>query len=118
MFYVITSACIAISLAALVSAVFFARYMMAKTRLAEENIDSVLRRKLNGNKDLRDTKRLREEASVMRNLVLDIIENESSLMGISNLTPYEEKKRRLDARTARRRELFGEAMILLQNHSC
>jgi hypothetical protein len=88
--------------------------MAAKTRLVEKSIDDAIARKLGGSKQLEEMKRLQEESTVMRNILLDMVENEASLMGINEQTPPAVKSRRLEARTARRRELFGEAMVVLQ----
>lgn len=114
MFYVLISLSVAFSICVAVSTFFFARYLAAKTRLVEKNIDDVIAGKLSGNKQLGELKRLREETTVMRNLLLDMVENEASLVGMNEQTPSDVKQRRLDARTARRRELFGEAMVILQ----
>lgn len=53
---------------------------------------------------------LKEENAVMRNLLLDFVENEASLANIS--CPME-RSLRGRSRIARRRELFGEAVVFL-----
>jgi len=53
---------------------------------------------------------LREENLVMRNLIFDMVENEASLM---KARTSEERARCHVSRVSRRRELFGEAVVIL-----
>lgn len=55
---------------------------------------------------------LKEQNAVMRNLLLDIVENEASLVGVGS-DALGEQSRRYKDRLARRRELYGEAVVLL-----
>lgn len=57
-----------------------------------------------------DVQHLKEENAVMRNLLLDMVENEASLFEV---TDPAERSRRSKCRIARRRELFGEAVMVL-----
>lgn len=107
MFYVVLSLC------AVICTFFFSRHQAVKTRLVEKNINEVIARKLLTSKHSVELNRLRDENGVMRNLIIDMVENEASLMGISDKTPAEEATRRVNARGQRRRELFAEAVVVL-----
>lgn len=107
MFYVVISLC------AVASTFFLARYLAVKTRLVEKDINEVIARKLLTSKHSVELKRLQDENGVMRNLIIDMVENEASLMGMSEKTPADEATRRVNARGHRRRELFAEAVVVL-----
>jgi hypothetical protein len=68
--------------------------------------------------DLLSERRRRQNAAadcvrVMRNLLIDMVENEASLAHATQMSEAE-KTRAMEARTHRRRELFGEAIAALQ----
>jgi hypothetical protein len=75
-------------------------------------MSELLARRLLDGARIDEVKDLREENAVMRNLLRDMVENESSL---ANCQSMEERMRRHKNRTARRRELFGEAIVLLDH---
>lgn len=108
MFYIVLSLC------AVALTFFAARYLAHKARLVENNINEVVARKLLDGQHIEELSRLREDVGVTRNLLLDMVENEASLVGITEKTPADERTRRVNARTRRRRELFGEALAILQ----
>lgn len=108
MFYLVLSLC------AVTVTFFVSRYLVLKARLVEKNINEVIARKLLESKHTEELNRHREDISVMRNLLIDMVENEASLAGVDENTPAEERARRFNARTVRRRELFGEALAVLQ----
>ena len=83
-----------------------------KTRARENDRQSLEleARQMLGDFCSEDVEHLREENAIMRNLLLDIIENEASLA--NTRCPVELRLRSIN-RTARRRELFGEAVVFL-----
>lgn len=109
MFYLVICLC------AVVGTFFFARYWSAKTRLVEKNITDVIARKHLTSKHSGELRRLREENGVMRNLLLDMVENETSVTAIHDGMPAADKTRIMNARSQRRHEIFGEAMFILEN---
>jgi len=105
MFYPVLAVCV------LTITFFVARYLAAKARLAEKAIDDAISRKLASSPVNYDFTRLSEENSVMRNLLLDLVENEGS---VAIAMAPDAAARAFNLRTQRRREIFGEAVFLLQ----
>ncbi|NTH25638.1 hypothetical protein G6K83_11200 [Agrobacterium rhizogenes] len=101
-----------LTLCAVVCTYFVARFFAAKARLAESAIDKVIAQKLEGSPLIGELDRLREENGVMRNLLIDMIENEAS-MSSGNVTEAELARAVIAARR-RRREIFGEAAYLVR----
>ncbi|WP_195909663.1 hypothetical protein [Rhizobium tubonense] len=99
---------------AVVCTFFVARYFAAKTRLVEKTIEDTIARKLSSSGPSGALNRLKEENGVMRNLLIDMIENEASVPTAGSNTPSEEQARAINARIGRRREIFGEAIFVLQ----
>ncbi|TBF40554.1 hypothetical protein [Rhizobium leguminosarum] len=89
------------------------RYLSAKTRLVEKTIDETISRKLSASPIKTELSRLKEENGVMRNLLTDMVENEASLAQASYMSEAD-KARAIEARTTRRREIFGEALLVLR----
>ncbi len=92
---------------------FAVRFFAAKTRLVEKTIEETIARKLASSPLQVELVRLREENGVMRNLLIDMVENEASLAYATQMSEAE-KTRAIEARTQRRREVFGEAIAALQ----
>jgi low affinity Fe/Cu permease len=105
MFYIVTALCV------VVCTFFVGRFFAAKTRLVEKHIDDAIRRKLSTSPQLLH---LREQNGVLRNLLIDMVENEGSVAPVSVKTPAEHD-RAARTRVQRRRELFGEAVFVLQH---
>lgn len=103
----------ALALCILTSAFFIGRFFATKTRLVEKSIDETIERKLSTSPIRAELLRLREENGVMRNLLIDMVENEASLAGAARM-PEMERTRAENARSLRRREVFGEAILVLQ----
>ncbi|MDZ7872469.1 MAG: hypothetical protein U5N27_04410 [Rhizobium sp.] len=95
----------------IITSVMAIRYYFAKTRFAEAALDDVIARKLATSPLQAELSHFKEQNAVMRNLLLDLVENEASIAGIVSET---DKAVALNARTQRRREIFGEAVFLLQ----
>jgi len=97
----------------LTSTYFVGRFYAAKTRLVEKAIEETIERKLSTSPISTELYRLREENGVMRNLLIDMVENEASLADATTMSEVE-RTRATNARTLRRREVFGEAILVLQ----
>lgn len=102
-----------LTLCVLASTFFAGRFFAAKTRMVEQKIDETIERKLSSSPLNSELVRLREENNVMRNLLIDMVENEASLADTANMSENERSRAR-NARTLRRKEVFGEALLVLQ----
>ncbi|MBB3962506.1 hypothetical protein [Rhizobium metallidurans] len=89
------------------------RYLAARTRLAEKKIDEAIARKLRASPILTEMQEIREMNAVMRNLLIDMVENEASASPLD--IRADDKERAYKLRHQRRREIFGEAVFLLQH---
>jgi ACT domain-containing protein len=58
---------------------------------------------------------LREACGVMRNLLMDIAENEASLDQVNDRTPVDIKTKLVSSRDTRRRELCAEVDAVLES---
>jgi hypothetical protein len=103
-----------LALCAMIFTFFVGRFLSAKTRLVETTIDDTIARKLSASPISIELARLKEENGVMRNLLIDMVENEASLAQATNLSEAD-KVRAMNSRTLRRREIFGEAIFALQH---
>ncbi|KQS91247.1 hypothetical protein ASG42_11160 [Rhizobium sp. Leaf391] len=104
---------VSLSLCVIVSTFLVGRFFAAKTRLVEKDIEDAIARKLSTSSLNVELLRLKEENGVMRNLLIDMVENEASVAQAAPQTP-DQKNRAMNARTQRRREIFGEAVFALQ----
>jgi len=89
------------------------RYLSARTRLVEKTIDETIARKLSESPIKIGLARMKEENGVMRNLLIDMVENETSLSQTTHMSKVD-KARAENSRRLRRREIFGEAIFTLQ----
>lgn len=103
-----------LALCAVVCTFFIARLLAAKTRFVEKAIEQAIARKLSTAAPMIELDRLREENGVMRNLLIDMVENEGSAGSAKSDISSAERAVALSARMQRRREIFGEAIYLLQ----
>jgi hypothetical protein len=87
----------------------------AQRRLVEQRINEIVTRKLACSRDALSLElaELREENGVMRNLLLDIAENEATAKIGSDL-PEHVTTKIAENRIARRRALLGEVDMVLQ----
>ncbi|NNH43728.1 hypothetical protein HLI03_19045 [Rhizobium laguerreae] len=90
------------------------RHLAAKTRLVEKTIEETIARKLSVSPINIELARLKEENGVMRNLLIDMVENETSLSQTTHMSTAD-KARAENSRRLRRREIFGEAIFTLQH---
>jgi hypothetical protein len=90
--------------------------LAAQKRLAEKRIEEIVARKLATSRDDLATEvlDLREENGVMRNLLMDIAENEATANVVNDL-PEQVMTRISSNRIARRRELLAEVDAVLQS---
>jgi hypothetical protein len=111
MFYFIIGFC------AILLTVSLMEYLNAKKRLIDHQIDDVIARKLKKHHDnqMIEILNLREACSVMRNLLMDIAENESSLDAIDARTPQNLRTKLVSNRDTRRRELSAEVDAVLRS---
>ncbi|KAA0684821.1 hypothetical protein DTW90_35785 [Neorhizobium sp. P12A] len=103
-----------LALCAVVCTFFLARLLVAKTCLVEKAIEDTIARKLSAAAPKVELERLREENGVMRNLLIDMVENEGASSSAKSQMSAAESKQAMNARMQRRREIFGEAVYLLR----
>ncbi len=104
---------VVVALSIIVSTFFVGRFFAAKTRLVEQAIEAAIARKVSMSPMAIELGHLKEQNCVMRNLLIDMLENEGSVTPPATKTPAEHD-RAVKARIRRRREIFGEAVFLLQ----
>ncbi len=92
-------------------------YLNAKKRLVDHKLDQIIAKKLMTHRDRQaiEILNLREACGVMRNLLLDIAENEASLDAVSARTPDDIKTKLISSRNARRRELCAEVDAVIRS---
>jgi hypothetical protein len=111
MFYFIVGFC------AILLTISLMEYLNAKKRLVDHEIEGVIARKLRNRQDNQtiEVLNLREACGVMRNLLMDIAENEASLDAVSDKTPDQVRKRLVSIHETRRRELRAEVDAVLRS---
>lgn len=107
--FVLAACAVALTLAAI-------SLMLAKKRLVDHEIEQVIARKLSTQRDAMTVEilDLTEANSVMRNLLIDIAENEATADVHADL-PADVMTRIVADRTARRRELLAEVDAVLRS---
>jgi hypothetical protein len=90
--------------------------LAAKKRLVEQQINEIVGRKLAAGRDAltAEVLDLREENGVMRNLLIDIAENEATAKMVDDV-PAEVLTRITENRLVRRRELLAEVDAVLRS---
>jgi hypothetical protein len=111
MFYFIIGFC------AILLTISLMEYLNAKKRLVDHEIEGVVARKLRSRQDNQTIEilNLREACGVMRNLLMDIAENEASLDPVTDKTPDHVRKKLVSSHQARRRELRAEVDAVLRS---
>jgi hypothetical protein len=104
---------VSLSICAVVCTFFIGRFFAAKMRFVEKNIDAAITRKLSKSPVNLELLHLREQNGVLRNLLIDMLENEGSVAPALTKSPTEQD-RVMKGRIQRRREIFGEAVFVLQ----
>lgn len=104
----------AIVLCILVATYFFARYYVLKALLMSNDLDKVIADKLAQTDHRRLVARLEEENSIMRNLLLDMVENNTNTRILTAESPMEKSRLQAD-RMSRNREIVAEAAFVLRH---
>ncbi|MGZ9719524.1 hypothetical protein [Rhizobium miluonense] len=103
-----------LTLCAVVCTFFITRFFAVKTRLAEKAVDDMIGLKLKASPLIGELERLKEENGVMRNLLIDMIENEASVPPANVAVTEAERARAIIVARQRRREIFGEAIYVIR----
>ena len=90
--------------------------LAAKKRLVEQQINEIVERKLASSREALTVEvlDLREANGVMRNLLIDIAENEATAKAVNDV-PADVLTRITETRLARRRELLAEVDAVLRS---
>lgn len=105
---------IVIALCALVTAFFACRYYATKTLLVEHDIDKAIARKFESSGKAIELAKLREENAVIRNLLLDLLENEVAFPMQQATVPMDDLFRMKATKIQRYREILAESRHVLQ----
>jgi hypothetical protein len=89
-------------------------YLMTKSRLADTEMERVIAKKLSTSSVMTELVRLREDNAVMRNLLIDLVENETSTAARMTAASPTEQRQHGSVRLQRFREILAEAAYLLQ----
>lgn len=108
MIYIIFALC------ALVATFFACRYFAAKTLLVEQEIDKAIERRFLSREKALELAKLREENAVIRNLLLDLLENEADFPVQPATVSKDDLRRMSVAKIQRYREILAESRHLLQ----
>lgn len=108
MFYVIVAIC------ALVTTFYVCRYYAAKALLVEQDIERAIARKFASSGKAIELANLKEENAVMRNLLLDLLENETSLPTQLPTVSKDDILRIKTDKIQRYREILAESQHVLQ----
>ncbi len=98
-----------VAMSAIVAAMFICRYYAAKTRLVEKEIEKAIARRVATSDKVVEFARIREENAVMRNLLLDLLENEASLPVTQSGASPDDVSRLKFAKIQRYREILAES---------
>ncbi|NSY51919.1 hypothetical protein G6M81_02320 [Agrobacterium tumefaciens] len=105
---------IVIALCALVTAFCACRYYAAKILLVEHDIDKAIARKFESSGKAIELAKLREENAVMRNLLLDLLENEVAFPVQQASVSVDDLFRMKATKIQRYREILAESRHVLQ----
>lgn len=108
MIYIIFALC------ALVATFFACRYYATKTLLVEHEIDKAIARRFSSSQKALELAKLREENVVIRNLLLDLLENEAAFPVQPATVSKDDLRRMSAAKIQRYREILAESRHLLQ----
>lgn len=104
------------ALCALVTTFFACRYYAAKTLIVDHDIDKAIARKFVSSGNAFELTKLREENAVIRNLLLDLLENEAAFPVQQATVSKDDLFRMKAAKTQRYREILAESRHVLQQH--
>ncbi|MBB6488803.1 hypothetical protein [Rhizobium lusitanum] len=103
-----------LTLCAVVCTFVIARFFAVRTRLAEKAIDRVIDQRLRASPLIGELERLKEDNGVMRNLLIDMIENEVSVPPANIAATQAERAHAIIVARQRRREIVGEAIHVVR----
>ena len=105
----------AVSIGCVIAAtIALVHYLTTKTRLAEKMIDQAIGRRLSSTPVMTELVKTREENAVMRNLLIDLVENETSTAArMVGATPADQR-RHASLRVQRYKEILSEAAYVVQ----
>lgn len=103
-----------IALSAIVATFFICRYYAAKTRLVEQEIEKAIARKFLESGKFAELTKVHEENAVMRNLLLDLLENEAILPISQSATSHEDLVKMKTTKIQRYREIIAESRHFLR----
>lgn len=102
-----------VAVCAIITTFTVSRYYMTKTRLVEADIEKVIARKFSTSEKALELKRLQEENVVMRNLLLDLVENETLIPMSQSDRSKNELTHLRAAKVQRYREILAESAYFL-----
>lgn len=102
-----------VAICAIITTFTVSRYYLAKTRLVEAEIEKVIARKFSTSEKVLELKWLQEENGVMRNLLLDLVENENLIPISQSERSRSELLRLRAAKVQRYREILAESVHFL-----
>ena len=102
------------ALCALVATFFACRYYVAKTVLVEDEIDKAIARRFLSSEKALELAKLREENAVIRNLLLDLLENEAVFPAQPATVSKDDLRRMSATKIQRYREILAESRHFLQ----
>lgn len=102
------------ALCALVTTFFACRYYAARTLLAEHDVDKAIARRFASSGKAIELAKLREENAVIRNLLLDLLENEAAFPVQQATFSKDDLSRMKAAKIQRYREILAESRHVLQ----
>lgn len=108
MFYVLIAIC------ALAATIFICRYFAAKTLMVEKDIEKAIAQKFASSSKAIELANLREENAVMRNLLLDLLENEAVLPVHQASISRDDLVRMKTTKIQRYREILAESHHVLK----
>lgn len=107
---------VVIALCALVTTFFACRYYAAKALLVQHDIDKAIAQKFALSGKASELSKLREENAVIRNLLLDLVENEAAFPIHQATVSNDDLLRMKATKIQRYREILAESQHLLQQH--
>jgi hypothetical protein len=108
MIYILFAVCV------IAATLAFCRYYASKTRLVEKEIEKVIARKFASSDQAIMIAKLRDDNAVMRNLLLDLVENEAVLPTSQPPATSAVWTQVRDAKMQRYREILAENVHVLQ----
>lgn len=100
---------------AIMATIALVHYLLQKSRFAESDIERTIAKKLVTSSVMIELNRLREDNAVMRNLLIDLLENETSSAARLAAALPSEQRHLGGVRLQRYREILAEAAYLVRH---